>query len=276
MNTNSEKIDHHRRHLLGAAAVTAAAAQLGLLASANAQSADGNAALDQAGDERLVRSAEADQRRPSERRIRRSGSGQWPAGHSSARLALRHSQLCRRDTDAGVGGLPCAGALPARLRGNALSVQRNLPQRSALGAGGRCHRLHGCAQDREGNLAGFDWGARSADIVAALWPERVKALVAVSGYLIGSQEAGRMPLPPKAELEWWYQFYFATDRGRIGYEKYRREFSKLIWQIASPEVEVRRRDVRTQRGGLRQSGPRRHRHPQLSLAAWPGRRRAEI
>src|SRR5262245_6017745 len=84
-------------------------------------------------------------------------------------------------------------------------------------------------------LAGFDWGARSADIVAALWPERCKGLVAVSGYLIGSQEAGRMPLPPKAELQWWYQFYFATERGRAGYEKYRRDFSKLIWQLASPK-----------------------------------------
>src|SRR5258706_2434004 len=84
-------------------------------------------------------------------------------------------------------------------------------------------------------LAGFDWGARTADIVAALWPARVKALVAVSGYLIGSQHAGKMPLPPKAELEWWYQFYFATERGRAGYEKYRRECSKLIWQIASPK-----------------------------------------
>src|SRR5918995_1434614 len=83
-------------------------------------------------------------------------------------------------------------------------------------------------------LAGFDWGARTANIVSALWPERCKATVSVSGYLIGSQEAGKMPLPPKAELEWWYQFYFATERGRAGYEKYRREFSKLIWQIASP------------------------------------------
>jgi len=83
-------------------------------------------------------------------------------------------------------------------------------------------------------LAGFDWGARTADIIAALWPERCKALVSVSGYLIGSQEAGRMPLPPKAELQWWYQFYFATERGRAGYEKYRRDFSKLIWQLASP------------------------------------------
>jgi pimeloyl-ACP methyl ester carboxylesterase len=84
-------------------------------------------------------------------------------------------------------------------------------------------------------LAGFDWGARTADIAAALWPERCKALVSVSGYLIGSQEAGKMPLPPKAELEWWYQFYFATERGRAGYEKYRREFAKLIWQLASPK-----------------------------------------
>ncbi len=84
-------------------------------------------------------------------------------------------------------------------------------------------------------LAGYDWGARSADIIAALWPERCKALVSVSGYLIGSQEAGKIPLPPAAELQWWYQFYFATERGRAGYDKYRREFSKLIWQLASPQ-----------------------------------------
>jgi len=84
-------------------------------------------------------------------------------------------------------------------------------------------------------LAGFDWGGRTADIVAALWPERCRALVSVSGYLIGNQEAGRMPLPPKAELQWWYQFYFATERGRAGYDKYRRDFSKLIWQLASPK-----------------------------------------
>jgi len=84
-------------------------------------------------------------------------------------------------------------------------------------------------------IGGYDWGARSADIVAALWPERVKALVAVSGYLIGSQEAGKNPLPPKAELQWWYQYYFATERGRAGYEKYRHDFAKLIWQIASPQ-----------------------------------------
>ncbi len=83
-------------------------------------------------------------------------------------------------------------------------------------------------------LAGFDWGARTVNIVGALWPERCKAMVSVSGYLIGSQEAGKVPLPPKNELEWWYQFYFATERGRAGYSKYRHDFAKLIWQLASP------------------------------------------
>jgi pimeloyl-ACP methyl ester carboxylesterase len=84
-------------------------------------------------------------------------------------------------------------------------------------------------------LAGFDWGGRTADIMAALWPERCKALVSVSGYLIGSQESGKVPLPPKAELQWWYQYYFATERGRAGYDKYRNDFAKLIWQLASPK-----------------------------------------
>ena len=84
-------------------------------------------------------------------------------------------------------------------------------------------------------LAGFDWGARTADIVAALWAERCKGLVAVSGYLIGNQESGKIPLPPQAELQWWYQFYFATERGRAGYEKYRDDFAKLIWHLASPK-----------------------------------------
>jgi pimeloyl-ACP methyl ester carboxylesterase len=88
---------------------------------------------------------------------------------------------------------------------------------------------------RKATLAGFDWGARTACIIAALWPERCAGLVSVSGYLIGSQEAGKMPLPPKAELQWWYQYYFATERGRAGYDKYRHDFAKLIWQIASPK-----------------------------------------
>jgi pimeloyl-ACP methyl ester carboxylesterase len=86
-------------------------------------------------------------------------------------------------------------------------------------------------------LAGFDWGARTADIVAALWPERCRGLVSVSGYLIGSQDAGKQPLPPEAELQWWYQYYFATERGRAGYDTNRHDFNKLIWRLASPKWE---------------------------------------
>jgi pimeloyl-ACP methyl ester carboxylesterase len=86
-------------------------------------------------------------------------------------------------------------------------------------------------------LAGYDWGGRTVDIIAALWPERCKALVSVSGYLIGTPEANKQPLPPKAEYQWWYQYYFSTERGVLGYEKYRNDFAKLIWQIASPKWE---------------------------------------
>ena len=125
-------------------------------------------------------------------------------------------------------------------------------------------------------VAGFDWGARTADIVAALWPERCSGLVSVSGYLIGSQEAGRLPLPPEAELQWWYQYYFATERGQAGYEKYRRDFAKLIWRTASPQVGLRRRHLRAQRSVLRQSRPRRDRDPQLPLAARARRRRSRV
>ena len=84
-------------------------------------------------------------------------------------------------------------------------------------------------------VGGFDWGARSANVVAALWPHRCKAMVSVSGYLIGNREMNTAPLPPPAELSWWYQFYFATERGRAGYDKYRHDFAKLIWHTASPQ-----------------------------------------
>jgi len=84
-------------------------------------------------------------------------------------------------------------------------------------------------------VAGCDWGARTACILAAVWPQRCKALVSVSGYLIGSQEGNRAPLPPKAELQWWYQFYFATPRGEAGYAKYTHDFARLIWELASPQ-----------------------------------------
>jgi pimeloyl-ACP methyl ester carboxylesterase len=88
---------------------------------------------------------------------------------------------------------------------------------------------------QQATIAGYDWGARSAAIVAAIWPQRCKALVSVSGYLIGSVAGNKMPLPPAAELQWWYQYYFATERGVLGYDKYRHDFAKLIWQTASPK-----------------------------------------
>jgi pimeloyl-ACP methyl ester carboxylesterase len=84
-------------------------------------------------------------------------------------------------------------------------------------------------------VAGADWGARTADVLAALWPERCAGLVSVSGYLIGSQQAGNVPLAPEAERQWWYQYYFATERGRAGYERHRRAFARLIWRTASPQ-----------------------------------------
>jgi pimeloyl-ACP methyl ester carboxylesterase len=84
-------------------------------------------------------------------------------------------------------------------------------------------------------IGGFDWGARTADVMAVLWPHRCKGIVSVSGYLIGSQASGKTPLPPAAEFQWWYQYYFATERGRAGYDKYRYDFARLIWQLASPK-----------------------------------------
>ncbi len=125
-------------------------------------------------------------------------------------------------------------------------------------------------------VAGFDWGARSANVVAALWPAPMHGLVSVSGYLIGNPVANAEPLPPSAELSWWYQFYFATERGRAGYDKYRDDFAKLIWHTASPQMELRRRDVRPQRGVLRQRRPRRHRDPQLPVATRAGARRTPV
>jgi pimeloyl-ACP methyl ester carboxylesterase len=116
-------------------------------------------------------------------------------------------------------------------------------------------------------LGGYDWGARTVNIVAALWPQRVKALVSVSGYLIGSQGANRMPLPPKAEQDWWYQYYFATERGRLGYQQNTHAFAPADLADRIAPLGLRRRHLRTQRGLSRQSRSRRYHDPQLPLAA---------
>ena len=234
MSANLEKIDQHRRHLLGAAAMTAAAGFFEL-PSANAQSARSTTPMISPAinasfgplkhiDAGLLNIAYTE-----------AGPGDgppvillhgWPydihsfvdvtpllalAGYRVLVPYLRGYGATRfLSSETLRNGQPAALAVDVIAFMDALKIEKAL-------------------------LAGFDWGARSADIVAAIWPERVKALVAVSGYLIGSQEVGRTPLPPKAELAWWYQFYFATERGRAGYEKYRHEFSKLIWQLASPK-----------------------------------------
>ena len=233
MNANLEKIDLHRRHLLGAAA--AAAAQLGILSSANAQSAKPTLPLVKPGTH------------VSFAPLKRINAGLLNVAYADAGPAdgppiiLLHGWPYDIHSFVDVTPLLTSAGyrvLVPYLRGygatrflSSETFRNGQPSALAVDVIDFMDAL----KIEKAILAGFDWGARSADIVAALWPERVKALVAVSGYLIGSQEAGRVPLPPKAEHEWWYQYYFATERGRIGYDKYRREFSRLIWELASPK-----------------------------------------
>lgn len=231
----SEQIDHHRRRFFGAAAVGAAVVQLGLTRSAPAQTKSSALPAIKPGtntsfgplkqidaDVLNVGYAEAGPANGSPVILLHG----WPydiysfvdvapvlasAGYRVIVPFIRGYGTTRFLSDGTVrNGQPSAVAVDIVALLDALKIEQPI-------------------------LAGFDWGARTANIIAALWPERCKALVSVSGYLIGSQQSGRMPLPPKAELQWWYQFYFATDRGRDGYAKYRRDFSKLIWQLASPK-----------------------------------------
>jgi pimeloyl-ACP methyl ester carboxylesterase len=230
----SEHIDQHRRRFFGAAAMTIAAAQFGKIDSVQAQSATDAAAIKPGThtsfgplkqiDAGLLNVGYAEEG-PADGPAVILLHG-WPydiyafvdvaplLGQAGFRVIVPYvrgygtTRFLSGDTFR--NGEPAALALDLIAFMDALGIERAI-------------------------LAGFDWGARTADIVAALWPERVKALVSVSGYLIGSQQAGKMALPPKAELQWWYQFYFATERGWDGYEKYRHDFAKLIWQLASPK-----------------------------------------
>jgi pimeloyl-ACP methyl ester carboxylesterase len=225
-----ECVDHDRRRLVGAAAMAAAAVQLGMSASADAQS-----------------SAPAAATSASFGPIKQIDTGVLDTGYVEAgppngpAVLLLHGWPY--DIHSFVEVAPLLASAGHRvivpyLRGygttrfhSSEAVRNGQPAALALDMVGLMDAL----RIEKATLAGFDWGARTGDIIAALWPERAKALVSVSGYLIGSQEAGRTPLPPEAELQWWYQFYFATERGRAGYDKYRREFAKLIWQLASPK-----------------------------------------
>ncbi len=233
-----EHIDHHRRRLFGAAAMTVAAAQLAMVRSAGAQSS-------------RTRAADLPKIKPGTNTsfgaLKQIDAGVLNVGYAEAgpgdgpAVLLLHGWPYDIHSYVDVAPLLASAGyrvIVPHLRGygttrflSSDTFRNGQPSALALDA----VALMDALKIEKPILAGYDWGARTADIVAALWPERCKALVSVSGYLIGSQEAGRIPLPPKAELEWWYQYYFATERGRAGYDKYRHDFAKLIWQIASPK-----------------------------------------
>jgi pimeloyl-ACP methyl ester carboxylesterase len=234
----TEVINHHRRRFLGATAMTIAAAHLGLAGSAVVQTDKTNTTQAPTGKLEAGVSFGA---------LKQINAGVLNVGYVEAGPAggppviLLHGWPYDIHSYAEVAPLLASKGyrvIVPYLRGYGTtrflsdeSVRNG--QQSALAFD--LITLMDVLKIEKAIVGGCDWGARTACIVAALWPERCQALVSVSGYLIGSREANRMPLPPKAELEWWYQFYFATERGRAGYEKYRRDFNKLIWQLASPK-----------------------------------------
>jgi pimeloyl-ACP methyl ester carboxylesterase len=233
-----EQINHHRRSFLGSAAMTMAAAQFALSGSAYAQSGKAKPT-----DMAKIKPGS----HTSFASLKQIDAGLLNVGYAEAGPADGPAVILLHgwpyDVYSFVDVAPMLAAAGYRViipyvRGygttrflSSDTVRNGQPSAIALDV----VALMDALKIQKATLAGFDWGARTADIIAALWPERCKALVSVSGYLIGSQEAGKMPLPPKAELQWWYQYYFATERGRAGYEKYRRDFAKLIWQLASPK-----------------------------------------
>ena len=237
IDTN-ERIDHRRRRFFGNVALSVAAAQLGVIGAANAQSNE-------------VKPTRLPAIKPGVNTsfgpLKQIDAGELNVGYAEAGPANGSPVILLHgwpyDIHSFVDVAPALASAGYRvivpyIRGygstrflSSDTVRNGQPSAVAVDT----IALMDALKIEKPILAGFDWGARTANIVAALWPERCKALVSVSGYLIGSQESGKMPLPPKAELQWWYQFYFATDRGREGYGKYRHDFSKLIWQLASPK-----------------------------------------
>jgi pimeloyl-ACP methyl ester carboxylesterase len=233
-----EEIDHDRRRFFGTAAMTIAAAQLGMIGSAKAQPSKTGPA-----DPPTIKPGT----NTSFGSLKQIDAGVLNVGYAEAGPAggppviLLHGWPY--DIHSYVDVAPLLASAGYRvivpyLRGYGTTrflssdTLRN-GQQSAIAVD--IVALMDALTIQNATIGGFDWGARTANIIAALWPERCKAMVSVSGYLIGNQEAGKMPLPPTAELQWWYQYYFATERGRAGYDKYRHDFSKLIWQIASPK-----------------------------------------
>jgi len=234
----SEKINRQRRHFLATAAMTIATTQLGIFGSAIAQSSKTKPS---------VLSVMKSGTNTSFGSLKQIDAGVLNVGYAEAGPANGRPVILLHgwpyDIYSYVDVAPLLASMGYRaivpyLRGYGMTrflsseTFRN-GQQSAIAID--IIALMDALKLERPILAGYDWGARTANIIAALWPERCKALVSVSGYLIGSPEANKTPLPPKAELEWWYQFYFATERGKLGYEKYRHDFNKLIWRLASPQ-----------------------------------------
>src|SRR6266851_974192 len=216
----SETIDRQRRRFFGAAALTIAAAEFGMIGSAGAQAG----------------------------KAKSTGLRTTKPGTHTSFASLKQIDAGVLNVGYGEAG-PADGPPVILLHGWPYDIHSYVDVAPLLASAGyrvivpylrgygttRFQSSDTARNGQQSVVAGFDWGARTANIIAALWPDRCKALVSVSGYLIGNQEAGKMPLPPKAELQWWYQYYFATERGRVGYDKYRHDFAKLIWQLASPK-----------------------------------------
>jgi len=234
----AEEINHDRRRFLGTATMTIAATQLSMMGSAQAQASKTKPATLPS-----IKSGT----NPSFGALKQIDAGLLNVGYAEAGPADGPAVILLHgwpyDIHSYVDVAPLLASKGYRviipyLRGYGTTrflsneTFRN-GQQSAIAVD--IIALMDALKIEKATIAGFDWGARTANIIAALWPERCKALVSVSGYLIGSQESNKMPLPPKAELEWWYQYYFATERGKLGYEKYRHDFNKLIWQLASPK-----------------------------------------
>ena len=233
----SEEIDRHRRRFFGTAAMTLAAAQLGMVGAEDAQPGK-TKPIQMPAIKRGTNTSFAS--------LKQVNAGVLNVGYAEAGPADGPAVLLLHgwpyDIHSYVDVAPLLASAGYRvivpyLRGYGTTrflsdaTPRN-GQQSALAVDAIA--LMDALKFEKATIAGYDWGARTANIMAALWPERCKAMVSVSGYLIGSRDANRMPLPPKNELEWWYQYYFATERGKAGYEKYRRDFARLIWQLASP------------------------------------------
>ena len=234
----SDEVNHNRRRFFGAAAMSLAAAQLGLISSADAQSSEATFSKLPA----IKRGANT-----SFASLKQIDAGLLNVGYAEVGpsngtpVILLHGWPY--DIHSFVDVAPLLASAGYRvivpyLRGYGTArflsnetVRNGQPSAVAMDI----IALMDALNIEKATIGGFDWGARTANIIAALWPERCKAMVSVSGYLIGSQASGKLPLPPSAELQWWYQFYFATERGRAGYEKYRHDFAKLIWQLASPK-----------------------------------------